>query len=214
MNLIRNIQAMLPVPMDKPKDSERLDQALGTFVKDQTALAEEIERGHSGYQAKLREMQDKNNQRLKEIEEQSRVLSQQLEKSRNTPPVVPLVKSSSILPKSEFPLEHYMNERSEKQEMEENDWKILITIDLATVDKLVRREDYVNDVAYSNFRDYLIKSTLPDFHPGFVVTVRVGSMVCSKSMIHPTRSKESVMNSPEFISVFTEILALLKDKVS
>lgn len=111
--------------------------------------------------------------------------------------------------RSTAPLQYLINERQEKQDMEDGTWKMIITIDTLNIDELVKLTDFANNVAYQNHRAHIIRSTPVDMFPGFRVKIRVGSLSSAKRIIMPCISKEQVMHSKEFLLALQEILKLI-----
>ncbi len=112
------------------------------------------------------------------------------------------------------PLQYLMNERQEKQDMEDGTWKMTITIDTLNIDELVKLSDFANNVAFQNHKAHIARSTPPDMFPGFRLKVKVGSLSSGKRIIKPCISKEEIMHSKEFILAFGEILAVMKRMAS
>ncbi len=110
------------------------------------------------------------------------------------------------------PLEYLMNVRQNKQDMEDGTWKILITIDLLTIDELVKPSDFANNVAYENHKAHILRSTSRDDHPGFRVTIKVGLLSVGKRVILQCKSKEDAMHSKEFITTLAKLLEIVKKR--
>lgn len=108
------------------------------------------------------------------------------------------------------PLGYLMNERTQKNAMEQGTWDMHITIDTLTIDELVKPSDFANNVAHQNHRANILRNTPPDTFPGFRIRVKVGLASSGKRIIRPSISKEDVMNSKEFLLAFKDILDVIK----
>lgn len=115
-------------------------------------------------------------------------------------------------PKPELELNQIINERVVKNHMEQNEWDIKITIDALTPNELISPKDFKTQTEYANKLAETIRRTKSGYHAGFRVVLKNGIHTVKQRVLASYKTKEEMMNSPEFIQVIANLLQKLKNK--
>lgn len=109
-------------------------------------------------------------------------------------------------------LQQLIDEQTIKEEMENNTWEIKTTIQLLTIDELIKKSDFPNHIAYENHKANIIRNTPDELYPGYQITVQVGIYKCHIRQVKPIASKQEAMRTPEFIRAVNNCLKKIQEK--